>query len=516
MARVVAAMAAAACIGGAQERSIDDAFASFWAASTVADAAKAASAIGRSGIGFDAAFARLRQGRAYSGAVPTGIIERRHDDFGYVLDVPEHYDAGRRYAVRFQLHGGVMGSRENGERRGRAGIARLRGAEQIYVLPAGWHDAPWWTAAQIENLRTILDSLKRTYNVDENHVVVAGVSDGATGAYYVAMRDTTPYASFLPLNGFIGVLNNPDLRVDGDLFPGNLRNKPLFVVNGGRDPLYPVAAVEPYVEHLARGGVAITYRPQPQAGHETSWWPDVKDSFEAFVRDHPRDPYPDRLTWATTDPRQAGRAHWLVIDALGGPAPDTGAIDDLNDFTPPPQLEIGLRIGAGLRVDRVIPRSMAVRLGVREGDVLEAIGETRVADGPSLARALQAYALHAPISIGVLRGDQRLTLSGTFDPEVVVQPHAPIFRHTKRAGRVDLVKSGNTVEAVARGVREFTLLLSPDRFDFAQPIKVVVNGRLLHDARLDPSVATLLEWAARDNDRTMLFGAAIKLTVPRP
>ena len=29
------------------------------------------------------------------------------------------------------------------------------------------------------------------------------------GAYYVAMRDTTPYASFLPLNGHILVLAEP-------------------------------------------------------------------------------------------------------------------------------------------------------------------------------------------------------------------------------------------------------------------------------------------------------------------
>ena len=52
-----------------------------------------------------------------------------------------------------------------------------------------WADAPWWSDAQLENLRSILDHLKRTYNVDENRVVVSGVSDGGTGAYYFAMRE---------------------------------------------------------------------------------------------------------------------------------------------------------------------------------------------------------------------------------------------------------------------------------------------------------------------------------------
>ena len=49
-------------------------------------------------------------------------------------------------------------------------------------------------------------------------MVVAGVSDGGTGAYYVAMRDTTPYASFLPLNGYIMVLANGEID-DGRNFP---------------------------------------------------------------------------------------------------------------------------------------------------------------------------------------------------------------------------------------------------------------------------------------------------------
>ena len=182
--------------------------------------------------------------------------------FAYSVEVPQTYDPVRRYQVRFQLHGGV--GRPEAGLRGSGSIGTLAGAEQIYVMPAAWDEAPWWNAAQVENLRVILDRVKRTYNVDENRVVVAGVSDGATGAYYVAMRDTTPYASFLPLNGFIMILANPSVGIREQLFPNNLRNKPFFVVNGGRDQLYPTSLVDPYVRHLQGGGVELTYRPQPE------------------------------------------------------------------------------------------------------------------------------------------------------------------------------------------------------------------------------------------------------------
>jgi hypothetical protein len=87
----------------------------------------------------------------------------------------------------------------------------------------------------------------------------------------------------------------------------------------------------------------------------------------------------------------------------------------------------------------------------------------------------------------------------------------PLFSRPKVPGRVDLVRSGNTVQATTKGVTAFTLLLSTDRFDFSQPVIVTANGREVFRAKVQPSVDTLLKWAARDNDRTMLYAAEIKI-----
>jgi len=67
------------------------------------------------------------------------------------------------------------------------------------------------------------------------------------------------------------------------------------------------------------------------------------------------------------------------------------------------------------------------------------------------------------------------------------------------------------VHATTKGVTAFTLLLSPDRFDFSQPVVVTANGREVFRANVQPSVDTLLKWAVRDNDRTMLYAAEIKI-----
>ena len=406
---------------------IDAAFQKFWLADSPEHATRLADDVIKSGVSFDEALSRLKAGRAYTAQQP-GIIKlmnRTRDgvEHYFAVTVPEGYDPAKKYQVRFQLHGGVDGRADN-QPRGSGAIGQLAGAEQIYVLPYSWRDAPWWSDDQVLNFDAIVDQLKRTYNVDENRVVVAGVSDGGTGAYYIAMRNTTPFASFLPLNGFVMVLANEEID-NGQNYLNNLRNKPLFVVNGGRDRLYPTSVVEPYTRHLMRSGVAIDYHPQPEGEHNTAWWPQVKDVFEKFVADHPRDPHPDTLTWTASVNGGHNRAHWLVIDEWGRRDGEHATLPDPNN---------------------------------------------------------------AP-TVGAL------------------------FENLKPSGRVDLVRKGNTFEASTKGVATLTLLLSPDKFDFAKPVTVVVNGKKAFEGRVERSVKTLLKWAAVDNDRTMLYGAELKVKV---
>jgi PDZ domain len=508
-----AALAGVVCLHAAPG-DLDAAFARFWSARDPSAAAKASSDIVRSGARFADVYARLQRGRPYAGHVATGLVQGRRTglvgELAYTLEVPGSYDPARKYQVRIQLHGGV--NRAAGAPRRPAGIGRLAGAEQIYILPQAWDEAPWWSNTQLENLRAILDIVKRTYNVDENRVAVAGVSDGGTGAYYVAMRDPTPYASFLPLNGSLLVLRSESIGVDGDLFPTNLRNRPFFIVNGGRDPLYPTAAVEPYLDHLHRGGVTTVYRPQPDAGHDTSWWPQEKDAFEAFVRDHPRVPLPDRLTWESSNTQTWGRAHWVVIESLGPRPGEAQTMPDLNDFAPPRVVDFGIRMD-GLKIARVVKGSSADRMGLQAGDTIVRIDDQPIAASADIVNRFQAHPEGSAIRFTVGRGGRQLALAGAFNPTPVEPEATTIFRHQSRSGRIDLQRAGNSIDATTRGIAELTLLLSPDQFDFSRPVKVTTNGHVAFEGMVENSVATLMKWAARDNDRTMLFGAEVKIKV---
>jgi poly(3-hydroxybutyrate) depolymerase len=511
-ATIAAALVAGATLTPVQ--SADEAFDAFWQARSVAEASDRVGDLNRSGVSFDDAYQRLKRGRRYS-AQKSGTVRltnRTADrvEHQYAVTIPDGYDPAKPYQVRVQLHGGVMMRHSNEPPANAGGIGALAGAEQIYIVPFAWDAAAWWTDDQLLNLRAILDRAKRDYNIDENRVVLSGVSDGGTGTYYTAMRDTTPYAAFLPLNGFMMVLAAPDLVVDGSLFPNNMKNKPFFIVNGLRDPLYPVKTVQPYVEHYKEGGVTLEYHPQ-DAGHNTSWWPQVKDIYEQFVRQHPRNPYPDTLTWETAG-LEHNRAHWLVIDALGHPKGEATSLPDLNDYVGPAAPDFGVR-ASGHRVQRVVAGSNAEKLGVKPGDVLMHLNDQTIPMTQDISEALERVEPGSPITLLVARNNDPVEISGVYQPQIVKLPARQLFDRSLPWGRVDLTRSGNSVTASTRGVSKFTLLLSPDQFDFNKPVTVVANGKTVFSGKVQKDRGVLLKYAALDNDRAMLFGAELHITL---
>ena len=384
-------------------------------------------------VPFDQVWSRLKAGRTYR-AEPTGRIELPSVDHGTrldnVLEVPPEYVPSRSWPLRVTLHGGVgRPAPRAGDEPARPLANRIPGTPELVLHPRAWAQSEWWTAGQVENILTLLDTVKSRYNVDESRVYLTGISDGGTGVYFLAMRQATPWAACLPLNGHPSVLANPDVGADGQLYPANLANCPLRIVNGGRDRLYPAASVAPLVEMFKHGGIPLEFQVYEAAGHDTSWWPEERARFEAFLAARPRQAHPARVSWETERVDRYNRFRWVVIDRLGA-RPSDVALEDVNRFSPATTLTI------------------------------------------------------------------------------------PLYDRSKPSGRVDAVRAGNSIEVTTRGVRELTLLLSPDAVDFAKPVVVKLNGRTVHDAVLAKDANVLQKWAARDNDRTMLYAAELHLTVP--
>jgi hypothetical protein len=161
-----------------------------------------------------------------------------------------------------------------------------------------------------------------------------------------------------------------------------------------------------------------------------------------------------------------------------------------------------------MRITSVLKGSNAETIGLRSGDVVVSVNGRGLPAALDLLEILDLYHAGDRLTFVVSRGSEPVEVSGVFSPAAMPRL-VPLFPRSGPSGRVDLVREGNTVRATTRGVAGFTLLASPDVFNFAQPITVVADGRTVFSGRVATDVATLMKWAALDTDRTMLFGAEI-------
>jgi len=383
---------------------------------------------------FDVAYARLKAGITYRAASTGRITDWQTringDLIDNVVEVPADYDPATPIPLRVSLHGGV--GREAPDPGGQPARPLSNrnpaGAREIVIHPRAWSSSAWWRPEQVDNILKLVERAKSVYNVDESRIYVTGISDGGTAVYYLAMREATLWSACVPLNGHPLVIANPQTGADGQLYSGNLANCPLYIVNGGKDRLYPAASVAPMVDLFKRAGVPLTWQVYPEGEHNVSWWSEERPRVDAFLAAHPRQAHPAKISWETERTDRYNRFRWLVIDQLGARSSDV-ALKDVNTF--------------------------------------DAQGR-----------------------------------------------HVQLFSRRRPSGRVDITRTGNTLDARTHGVARFTLLLSADVIDFEQPVQVNVNGRPAFSGRVKRDIGTLLRWAARDNDRTMLYAAELKVDVP--
>lgn len=264
----------------------------------------------------------------------------------------------------------------------------------------------------------------------------------------------------------------------------------------------------------------MTVRLRQESGHELGWWPEEEGAVAAFARTHPRTPLPDTISWTTSHPGRSGRAYWVVIDSLGA-ARGESSLPSYDSITPlPPVPNLGIQVDPasteGVRVSAVELGSVAGSAGLRVDDRIVEVNGAPTPTVKAFIEATRGIGWSDSLALTVLRGLQQLEIPVVIGPRPASQQqHSRLaFPHPLPAGRLELAREGNTVTIRTEHVRQFTLLLSPEQFDFNRPVRVVTNGQVTFDDLVTPDLTTLLELAAADDDRTMLFGATLTIREP--
>ncbi|MBD3390672.1 MAG: hypothetical protein GF410_01515 [Chitinivibrionales bacterium] len=197
---------------------------------------------------------------------PHSVMLADKQDTRYALGIlpPETFHEDSLYPLVIYLHGGVGTHKVTKGEDAYQMFAPLADSLALFVAsPSANRIVPWWSARGLERILRALRYMSLQYPIDPDRVVLAGVSDGATGCWAAASAIPGPFAGFIAVSGFGGMLP----RLNTPVIPANLRQRPIYNVNAGKDHLYPIEYVNSFLDRLVEEGVDVRRKVYPDAKH---------------------------------------------------------------------------------------------------------------------------------------------------------------------------------------------------------------------------------------------------------
>ena len=214
--------------------------------------------------------------QAFSGTVTKKVGYR------YLLYLPGAYaaDPSRRWPLLLFLHG--SGERGDDLARVKANgppkfLDERRGFPFVVVSPQCPEGERWSADA----LAALLDDVTRRFRIDEDRVVVTGLSMGGRGAWDLVMTYPERFAAMAPVCG--GALPDRACR---------LKDVPVRAYHGAKDDVVPLAESETVIEAVRKCGGTADLLVDPDAGHD-AWTRAYAD--------------PELWDWLLSKRRAAGR-----------------------------------------------------------------------------------------------------------------------------------------------------------------------------------------------------------------
>jgi phospholipase/carboxylesterase len=224
----------------------------------------------------DALIARLQAAALREHDVRVGVLHSKNERDargGFSLYVPEAWDGRAAMPLVVALHGGSGHGRDFLWSWLRE--ARSRGV--LLISPTA-RDRTWSIMGgedvDADVLRQTVEAVAARYPVDRGRVLLTGMSDGATYALLCGLAEAMPFTHLAPVSGVL----HPFLFADGGL--GRARGRPIYLVHGALDWMFPVATARQAREVLAAAGALVVYR-----------------EIEDLSHTYPRDENPRMLDW---------------------------------------------------------------------------------------------------------------------------------------------------------------------------------------------------------------------------
>ena len=196
------------------------------------------------------------------GDVPVGIITARSSSGargGFSLYVPERYDAARTWPLVVALHGGSS----TGDDFLWSWLSEARGRGFLLLAPTSLGSTWSLMGPDVDApaLCTMIDYVRQHWRVDDAHILLTGLSDGATYTLLCGLQPDMPFTALAPVSGVL----HPANLVNGNL--ERAAGRRIYLVHGVLDWMFPIALARLASQELERAGADVTFRAIDDLSH---------------------------------------------------------------------------------------------------------------------------------------------------------------------------------------------------------------------------------------------------------
>lgn len=177
---------------------------------------------------------------------------------------PQSIKKDTLYPLLVYLHGGIGTMRTDKGNEAYDMFSFISDTMDIFLAsPSGNRNALWWSKKGLNRILKTIRYMTLHFPIDHKRIFLAGVSDGATGCYAAANTINAPFAGFITISGFGGMLEQFGMEI----IPSNIMQRPIYNIHSGNDHLYPLQVVNSFLDDLSKKGVSIKRKVYPEEKH---------------------------------------------------------------------------------------------------------------------------------------------------------------------------------------------------------------------------------------------------------